>query len=138
VATLAQIRQGIATVLNATDDRITVYPYWTSRLHLPAAVLIVGEADLRRTFSASFMEWPFRLYVLTSMGDPEFGQVDLDEYLDLSGSRSLFQALDTENLGYPNDVQVAVESVSDYGDFEAAGIEHVGAILNLTVRTKGP
>lgn len=137
MATLAQIRQGIADVLNAADDRLTVYPYWGGPLVLPAAVVIPGEADYQHTFGQTHMTWPIRLYVLTQDAVDELGQVDLDEYVDLSGPRSLVAALNTEDLGFTNDVQVAVRSLSGYGDFEAAGIPHVGAILNLTVETKG-
>lgn len=136
MATLAQIRQGITDIVNATDDRITTYPYWGVSMLLPAAVLMVDDAGFNRVFDGSFMEWPLRLYVLVQYTDPEFAQVDLDQYIDPFGARSISDALNRENLGYANDVQVAVDGVSDYGDFEGAGVQHVGAVLNLTVRTK--
>jgi len=135
VATLAQIRQGIADVLTATDDRLTVYPYWVSNLHLPAAVITVDDADYLHVFTGTHMVWPLRLYVLVQYADAEFAQVALDEYIDPFGARSIVDALQDEDLELAK-TQVAVTGVSDYGDFEAAGIEHVGAIINLTVRTE--
>ncbi len=136
MASLKQIRAGIATVLKAVDTRLTCYPYFGGAIHLPAAVLMPQDADLQITYGLSTVTWPLRLYVVTSATVAEFGQVDLDDYIDVNGSRSIPWALNGEDLDLPG-TQVVVDSVTDYGTLEALGMSHISATLNLTVHTPG-
>ncbi|MFI5955815.1 hypothetical protein [Cryptosporangium sp. NPDC051539] len=138
MATLAQVRAGIRTVLEAAIPTLTVYPYLDSVVTLPAAVVMVGDGvDYRSTSGRSHMEWPIDLIVMTSKALVAPGQIDLDELIDIDGDKSIPRALFDSDLGLPH-TQAHVAYLRDYGgQWEAAGDDHIGAVLRVPVHTRG-
>lgn len=136
MASLAQIRDAVRTVLVAADDRLNVYPRFSSQLVLPCVVIAPDDADYDQVFGRAHMTWNLNLYVLAQSTVNELGQYDIDEYIDIDGPRSIVKALYGEDLELAG-TQVHVASMSSYGTFEAAGVEHIGAVLSLTVHTPG-
>lgn len=137
MATLAQIRDGIRSILTAVDDKLNVYPRFHSQLVVPCVVVIPGDADYDVVFNRSMMTWELRLFVLASASVNELGQYAIDDYIDIGGSKSLVRALYGEDLDIGDGTQVHVSGMSSYGTFEAAGVDHIGCILSLTVHTPG-
>lgn len=137
MATLAQIRDGIKTVLQATIPALTVYPRVESVVRPPAVVVWPGDTSYLHVMNRAHMEWSLDLYVLASKADDRAGQYDLDELIDIGGANSIPAALYGEDLELPN-TQVHVTGMSGYGgQFDAAAIDHIGAVLRLTVHTPG-
>lgn len=137
MATLAQIRDGIKTILEAAIPTLTVYPRIESVLTVPACVVWPADASYVHVMNRAHMEWPIDLYVLASKADDRAGQYDLDELIDLTGSGSIVAALHDDDLNLTG-TQTHVTGMSGYGGtWDTAGIDHVGAVLRLTVHTPG-
>ena len=138
MATLAQVRDGISTTLQAAISGLSVYPRVESAINLPAVVVAVADGiDYMVVMNRATMTWELDLHVLTSATINQLGQLDLDELIDISGARSIPQALYGADLGLA-ETQAHVESMSGYGgQIEAAGIDHIGATLRVIVHTKG-
>jgi hypothetical protein len=137
VATLAQIRAGIKTTLEAAIPDLHVYPHIVSVQRLPAVVVYPADADYRQVMRRAHMEWPLDLYVLCSAAEDTLGQYELDELIDITGPRSVVEALFGEDLGLDG-TQTHVATMTRYGGrFDSAGVDHVGAVLRLTVHTPG-
>lgn len=137
MATLAQIRDGVKTVVEAAIAGLQVLPRFDSVGSLPAVILLPADADYRQTMNRSLMRWELDLFVLTSKSVNSLGQYDLDELIDIDGARSIPAALFGEDLNL-TDTQAHIASMSGYGGtFEATGVDHIGAVLRLVVLTKG-
>jgi hypothetical protein len=83
--------------------------------------------------------WRFDLFVLVQRGEFSVAQKQLDEYLSGSGDKSIRQVFfNNADLGLGDGTDANVDGVRDYGGkFETARMQHVGAIVRLTVRTPG-
>ncbi len=137
MATLAQVRDGISTTLQAAIAGLTVYPRVDSSPNLPAAVLEVADGvEYLVVMNRATMTWEFDLHVLTADALNTLGQLDLDELVDIDGARSIPKALYGADLGLTG-TQAHVESMSGYGGRQAAGIDYLGATLRIVVHTKG-
>jgi hypothetical protein len=138
VATLAQVRDGVATTLQAAISGLSVYSRVEGVANLPAVVVLVADGiDYLVVMNRATMTWQLDLHVLTSASMNSLGQLDLDELIDIAGARSIAQALYGSDLGIA-ETQAHIESMSGYGgSIEAAGVDHIGATLRLVVHTKG-
>lgn len=137
MATLAQIRDGVRLVLEAAIPGLNVYPRIWSVKVLPAVVVYPADTDPLVTSGRASVSWDLDLYVLASAGEPEIGQLDLDELIDTGGPRSIIAALFGSDLGL-DDTDSLVTGMSNYGaQLESAGIDHVAAVLRLHVDTTG-
>lgn len=138
MATLAQVRDGVAVTLEAAIPGLSVYPRIESVANPPAVVVgVADDLDYRVVMNRAAMTWELNLYVLTSKAVNAVGQLDLDELIDIAGARSIPQALYADDLGLP-DTQAHVATMTGYGGtWEAAGIDYIGAVLRLIVHTKG-
>jgi hypothetical protein len=138
VATLAQIRDGVKTTLEAAISGLKVYPRIQSVNVLPAVVVYPAEVDPLVTSGRASVSWQLDLYVLTSAGETEISQYRLDELIDTGGARSVIAALFGTDLGLP-DTDCLVTGISGYGTaYESVVPDHVGAVLRLLVHTTGP
>jgi len=137
VATLAQIRDGVKTVLETAIAGLQVHPRFDSIGSLPAVVIVPADAGYLHVMNQSHMVWELDLLVLTSKAINSLGQYDLDELIDIAGARSIPAALYGEDLELPG-TQAHVATMSRYGgEFEAAAIDHIGAALRVVVHTTG-
>ncbi len=138
MATLAQIRDGVKTVLEDAIPGLVVYPrIWSVQL-LPAVVVYPAEDTPLVTSGRASVDWDLDLHVLASAGEPVIGQFDLDELIDTGGTRSIVAALFGSDLGGLPGTDCLVTRMAAYGlQFESVGIDHVGATLRLHVDTTG-
>jgi hypothetical protein len=83
--------------------------------------------------------WRFDLYILVQRGESGSAQKSLDAYVTGSGERSVREVIyNTPNLGLGDGTDAQAEGVREYGGkFQTARVDHVGAIVRLTVRTPG-
>lgn len=138
MASLAQLRDGVAGILEAAIPRLNAYPRIWSVQVLPAVVVYPAEDAPLVTSGSATRTWDLNLYVLASAGEPVIGQYDLDELIDTSGPRSVIAALHgNSDLGL-EDTDCVVRGITAYGQqYESVGIDHVGAVLRLYVETAG-
>jgi hypothetical protein len=138
MASLAQIRQGIATTISTAVPTIHAYKRAPGTVNLPAFVVIPRETDFQQSMGRGLDVYSFSVIVLTSARDDDLAQADLDEFINGFGSKSIRQAIfANRTLGLAN-VDASVVGMNDYGArFDVADIDHVGARLLVDVHTTG-
>jgi hypothetical protein len=140
MATFAELRTAIKTVLADALDDVHLYDTVPETANLPAIVVQPSEATFPFTMGAAQDEWQFDLVVMVSSRDFTLAQTELDIYLSGSGSTSIRQiVMRNKQLGR-NDVMAAyVAGMSDYGaQFAMAGVDNIGCRLRVIIATTGP
>lgn len=138
MATLSAIRQAIeTTILNNLD--IQVYSNVPDVATVPAVVVMPRQADFTVTMGRGFDTWFIDLYVLTSRSVIGEGQSALDAYVNGSGTTSIRQVIfNNRDLGLVGEVDAHISGMSRYGgNFDVAQVQHIGAVLELVVQTRG-
>ena len=141
--TLGDLRDAIKATLGVAMPELTVYGTVPDRVNLPCVVVMPVAATFGFTKADPDDDWSLDLHVLTSLGDVGIAQNNLDPYVSSGGPKSLRAAVARFwNLGEPGadkSVRARIAGMSNYGaQFQAAGIEHVGATLRLLVTIRGP
>lgn len=138
MSSVHQIRESFRQVLTSAIPKLRVYREVEDVVETPAVVALPRKADFAGAMQRGLDTWEFDLYVLVSRRDGGYAQQELDQYITGDGPRSIRQALyDHPTLGLP-DTDAFVKGVEGYGgNFQVARIQHVGAILKVTVRTDG-
>ena len=140
MASFAELREAIIAVLDDALPDVSLYARVVDRANLPAIVVQPAEAEFPLEMGRATDVWQFDLVIMTSFGDVELAQDQLDAFLSGGGATSVRQiVMHNRQLGR-DDVMVAyVAGMSDYGaNFTMAGVENVGCKLRLTVKTKAP
>lgn len=138
MSTVSEIRTAIGTTLSGAITDLQVYRTVPDAVLNPGLVVMPNSADFTVAMGRGLDTWTFSLYVLASFSEPELGQNALDKLVAGSGPRSIRQVVfQNRSLGLP-DVDAHISGMSGYGgQFEAAQIEHIGAILTLEAHTSG-
>lgn len=138
MASLSAVRDGVKATLASAITDLHVYDTVPERPNLPAVIVQPVSADFTVAMGRGTDTWEFDLSVLVSAGDIGVGQDALDGYVSGAGARSVRQAVfNARTLGLA-DTDAHVARMDRYGmQFEAAGVDHVGATLRLIVHTKG-
>jgi hypothetical protein len=109
MATLAAIRDGIKDTIEANVTGLRVYDVVEDVTLPPAVVVLPAEADFDVAMGRGTDTWTFDRQVI----------------------------FNNKTLGL-SDVNAHISGMSRYGaEFEAAGVEHIGAVLRLIVHTTG-
>jgi hypothetical protein len=142
MASLQDIRDGIAAVVTGAIPGISVYADVPSVNQVPAMVVMPSpkpSATFDGAFGRGLDTWYFDLYVLVPDNEATSAQTLLDSYLTGNGPQSLRLAFyNTPGLGLDDDTDAMATGIEGYGGkFVTAGIQQVGAVLKLTVRTPG-
>lgn len=142
MASIEQIRDATKTTLEARIVGLTGYDTVKLVASLPAFVVIprVGsfEAGMGEGVDDTYL---FDLDVLCSTAVPELGQDSLDAFISGAGPRSIRQAIyeSRDQRGDALGLRGCKARVPGWGGyrrgFEAAGLEHVGAVVRLEVVT---
>lgn len=124
--TLKEQRAAIGGALRALPQ-INVYERWPNNIQTPAA--LVRPAKRRQSAFGDMLDFEWEIEVLVAALDNESSQVELDEYLDEEGERSVRAALEFDpTLG-------GVVDSSWYNGWEKYGgrlgeaISFIGAIV---------
>lgn len=136
MATLAEIRTAIKTVIEGSTTGLKVYPLIPGTATGRCVVVRPVNADFAVTMGRGSDTWALDLQVLVPGSDLDVAQTHLDGYIDGGGANSL-RALIFANrtLGLAN-TDAYISGLAGYGSFEAAGYQHVGAVLRLSVQTR--
>lgn len=139
--TLGELRDGIKATLDTAIPELTGYDTVPDTVNLPCYIVMPTGATFPQTNATPDDEWTFDLHVLVSRGDTGLGQDQLDEFISSAGSNSIREAIDRfPELGLEDgNVRARIVSMANYGgQFEAAGVDHIGATLRLLVTIEGP
>jgi hypothetical protein len=135
---VSQLRAAIEATVSANIDGLHVYATVPEAANLPALIVRPSAADFQVAMGRGADKWEFDLYVLCPSTIAQIAQDDLDELVTGAGARSLRQVIfQNRTLGLAN-TEAYVTNMTDYGgQFEAAGVEHIGAVLKLVAYTTG-
>ncbi len=138
MSTLAQIRDGIVTTIDAGISGLRIYGRVPASPILPCVIVIPTAADFDVAMGRGSDTWRFDMHVLVSAGSDEVGQRKLDSYVTGGGSSSIRQVVfNARTLGLA-DTTAHVSEMVAYGlGMEAVEIEHIYATLILVVETSG-
>jgi hypothetical protein len=140
MATFADLRAAMVTVLGGALSDVTVYANVPDRANLPAIVVEPADATFPFTSGRAEDEWQFDLVVMVPYGDAGIAQDRLDVYLSGDGATSIRQIfMQNKNLGRTDVLAAYVAGMSNYGaSFTMAGVENIGCKLRVIVATTGP
>lgn len=139
--TLSQIRQAIDNTVQNHIPGLRGFNDVVDVIQVPAVVVMPARdtADFNGAMGRGMDTWRFDLYVLVQRGEAGAAQAQLDAYVSGSGARSIREVIyHNPDLGLGDETDAHVEGVREYGGkFQTARVDHVGAIVRLTVRTTG-
>lgn len=140
MASFAELREAIITVLDEALSDVHLYAKVVDRANLPAIVVEPADAAFPFTMGRAEDEWQFDLVVMTSLGDAGLAQDQLDTFLSGSGPTSIRQIfMRNKTLGRTDVLAAYVAGMSDYGaTFAMAGVDNLGCKLRVVVATTGP
>jgi hypothetical protein len=141
MANFSEIRAAIDNTVQNRIPTMRGYNEVKDVVQLPAMVVMPARdtADFSGAMGRGMDVWKFDLFVLVQRGEGSVAQAALDQYVTGSGARSLRQVFyENADLGLTDGTDANCDGIRDYGGkFETARIDHVGAIVRLTVRTPG-
>lgn len=140
MASFSEIRDAIRAVLAAELPDAFLYATVPEATNLPAIVVMPAEAEFPFEMGRATDTWRFDLAVMTSFGDAETAQNQLDAFLSGGGQSSIRQILmRNRQLGRVDVLAAWVSGMSDYGtNFTMAAVENIGCKLRVIVKTKSP
>ena len=138
MAGLGAIRDAVQATIEANISGLRVYDTVPDVAYTPALVIEPDEADFAVAMGRGVDSWKLNLFLLCSKAVARVGQDQLDAYVTGAGASSIRQVIFTNSTLGLADTAAVVTGMSGYGgSFDSAGIDHVGAVLALTVHTKG-
>lgn len=140
MASFSEIRDAIKAVLAVELPEIFLYATVPEAVNLPAVVVAPAEAEFPLEMGRATDVWQFDLIVMTSFGDAELAQNQLDAYLSGGGVSSIRQALmRNRQLGRLDVMTAYVSGMSDYGtNYTMAAVENIACKLRVIVKTTAP
>lgn len=138
MASLAAIRTGVKTTLEAAITGLWVYDKIPGATQVPAVVVDPAAANFVVAMGRGTDTWDFDLHVIVSDAEETLGQIALDDYVTGAGAKSIRTAIwNNRALGLAS-TDAHISALIAYGvRFEQAPIKHVGATLRLVVHTRG-
>lgn len=137
MASLGEIRKGIRNLIKSELPELVGYERIPDVAQVPCFVVAPTEADFALALNRGVDKWSFDLYVLVARTDTVAAQQKLDDYISGSGEKSIRRIVFEADEFVPGSTAF-ITGMSGYGgSFEAAKIEHVGAVLKLEVHTPG-
>lgn len=139
--TLSEIRAAIDNTVQNAIPGLRGFNDVPDVGQLPALVVMPARetAEFNGAMGRGLDTWRFDLYVLVQRGEASVAQQALDKYVSGSGDRSIREVIyNNPTLGLSDETDAHVEGIREYGGkFQTARVDHVGAIVRLTVRTTG-
>ena len=133
MATLAQLRAGLATRLATIASLKGIYEDAPGQVETPGAVIRMGSPAITYATSTISHDYTFSILLLHSLADAGTAQENLDGYLDTSGADSVLAAVEADpDLGGACDAAM-VTSVANAGPVTWHGVEYLGAEFLVTV-----
>lgn len=137
MATVAEVRAAIKTVLEAAITGLHVHDKMVGVANVPAVVVKPVEADYDQAMGRGLDKWEYDLLVLASKADELTSQERLDEMVDGGGTKSVRKAIFNNNTLNLANTNAHVSSMSNYdGRHTVGAFTYAGANLRLVVHTK--
>lgn len=141
MATFSEIKDALDNTIEKRIPGLKAYGDVSDVVQPPAVVVMPARrtADFTGAMARGMDTWRFDLYVLVARGEVTTAQNALDEYLTGSGEKSIREVLwKNADLGLTDGTDAMVEGIRNYGGkFVTARNEHIGAIVEVVVRTPG-
>jgi hypothetical protein len=138
--TLGAIRAAIDNTVQLSISGLRGFNDVADVIQVPAMVVMPARdtADFNMSFGRGAV-WNFDLYILVARTEASVAQGALDQYISETGPRSLRRVFyENPDLGLAGVDDAHCSGVREYGGkFQTARVDHVGAIVRLTVRTSG-
>lgn len=144
MASLAEIRTALKETLRTAIPGLNVYAEVPDVTQLPAVVVLPAATtatglacDFNGAFGRGLDTWHLDVYVLVARSESVLAQQALDQYVTGTGPKSVRRIVyESPTLGLADGTDAHVEGIRLYGgEFMTANIQHVGAVVRLTVRT---
>lgn len=139
MSSLEQIRDALkSTIDGETAVELNVYDLVEDMGSLPAVIIEPNTCDFDGAMGRGMDVWDFNIYILVTRGaSSSNGQELLDKLVSGAGPNSIRQILyENENLGLSDTTAHCYMMRAYGGSFDWARVEHVGAVLKVTVRTE--
>jgi hypothetical protein len=152
MASLSRIRTALGAALESLP-KAKIYSRLTAVTEIPngGIAIVVGkiESDFTGAMARGLTTHTIELYALASLRDHGLATDDMDRYVDGAGEYSIRNLLfdrgraPVGGLGLLDsngevDADFHVPSITGYGgQFEDAGIDHLGCIVNVICHTSG-
>lgn len=139
MASLKAIRLAVKSTLETHLPELIGYRTVPEAAQVPSFVVEpVPPADFLVAMGRGTDTWNFDIHVLVSSADAGLGQDELDDYVTGAGPKSIRQVVfNNRTLGLANTDAHVAQLIAYGGQFESAGIPHIGATLRLAVHTSG-
>lgn len=133
MATLTQLRAGLADRLETIASLKGVYEESPGQVETPAAVIRMASPAITYATSTSSHDYAFSVLLLVSLAQGAPASEVLDGYLDTTGADSVFAAVEADpDLGGVCDAAV-VTSVANAGLVTWNEVGYLGAEFLVTV-----
>jgi hypothetical protein len=138
MASIEQIRKAIArTIAQNVDFELHTYEYVEEMAHTPALIVEPEIGDFEITLNRGLDEWLFRIFVIVGRSNGGQSQRILDRMVDGDGPNSVRRIIyDHPDLGLGDGTDAHVFRMKGYGgSYQYSKIPHVGAVIQIKVRT---
>lgn len=137
MATFAEIRDALKTVIEANIEGLRVYPRVPgSSTGRALVVRPAAPTDFVVAMGRGTDTWQIDLVLVIPLGDLDVAQQHLDAYVDGGGENSIRKVVfDNRTLDLEN-TDAHVAGLIAYGDMANASYENVSATLRLVVHTR--
>lgn len=137
MATFAQIREAVKTIVEANISTLRVYPRIPGQSTGRALVVQPApDTDFAVAMGRGLDTWQINLTIVIPLGDLDVAQQHLDGYVDGGGAASIRKVIfDNRALGLSN-TDAHVSGLIGYGSIANAEYNNIGAVLRLVVHTK--
>lgn len=139
MASLTEIRDALAETLTDAISDVQGYARVADVAQVPAIVVMPDSCNFDGAFQRGMDEWVLNVCILVARKSFDSSQHELDQYVTGAGNKSIRQCVYTNpTLGLDDGTDAHASGVRGYGGgFDTARVEHVGAIVKVTVRTPG-
>ncbi|MEU8683144.1 hypothetical protein [Streptomyces sp. NPDC048611] len=132
---LAAIRDALKNTIKDNVPVLRVYDTVPEVANLPAVVVEPVSCDYAISMSSD-TTWHFELIVMVPRVDSVRGQDELDTYVAAYGPTSIRKVIfDHCELGLADSDAIVTGMTGYGGSHKASGIDHLGAVLKVSVTT---
>lgn len=137
MATFAQIRTAVKTIVEANTDGLKVYPRVPGTATSRALVVQpTTPTDFTVAMGRGTDTWQIDLVLVMGLGDLDVAQQHLDAYVDGGGTNSIRKIIfDNRTLGL-DDTNAHVAALTAYGQVANASYDNISATLRMVVHTR--
>lgn len=138
MATLTQIRTALKDTIKAVLTDVEGYDTVPGVTQVPGFVVEPADANFTVAMASGEDLYELNIFMLVGFTDIRDAQTQLDQYVSGSGPKSIRQIVyNNSSLGLNNTDAMVIRMSGYGGHFQAAKIEHIGAMLRVKVTTSG-